>query len=61
MLAELAKANGVMPGEDVPDDSSPVEISGRWAVIVECDSEEQQLTTLERLVGEGFQCRALIA
>jgi hypothetical protein len=38
-----------------------VDVPGQWNVIVECESEEQQVRTLEQLSQEGHRCRALIA
>jgi ParB-like chromosome segregation protein Spo0J len=36
-------------------------IGASWAVIIECDDEPTQMDLLDRLVSEGYQCRALIS
>jgi hypothetical protein len=33
----------------------------RFCVLIECDSEAQQVALLARLEAEGLECRALIA
>lgn len=50
------------PG-DMPDPGDADTDPGldRWGVIVECDSERDQVRLLERLGGEGWTVRALIA
>lgn len=62
MLADLAKDAGLY---DVPNDESggsgSGEISERFAVVIHCDSEEQQVDLLEKLEAEGLNCKALIA
>lgn len=44
-----------------PGDEPSVDPPDVWGVVVECQTEEQQVQLLERLAGEGFQCRALLA
>lgn len=34
-------------------------IATRFAVIIECESEQEQLETIDHLVEEGYECRAL--
>jgi hypothetical protein len=33
----------------------------RYEIIIECDSEEQQVSYLEKLTEEGYRCKALIS
>lgn len=47
------------PGED--DDPSNQTIPEVWGVIVDCETEHQQVELLERLESEGFDVRALIS
>lgn len=48
--------------EPLPDtgDADDDPLTEGWGVIVECDSESQQMRLLEQLNSEGLQCRALI-
>ena len=39
-------------GQDVP---------AQYMVLVMCSDEKQQLALLERFLGEGFQCKALLS
>ena len=44
------------PGGDAPADDLPVS----WGVIVECSDEDQQVSMLRQLSGEGWKVRALM-
>lgn len=53
-------------GEDLPDDTQTEDadvqtIPEQYIVMIECDDETQQTTLLERLMGEGYTCRALVS
>lgn len=62
MLTALAEEHGIIPEEESDEeDASPLDINNRWSIIVECESEESQLATLDKLTAEGLSCRALIA
>ena len=60
---QLAALAGPPSADRLPDpgnaDTSPGPAAG-FGVIVECDSEQQQITLMERLLEEGFSCRALL-
>ena len=42
-------------------DAGPVDYDAAWDVIVTCKSEAEQLDLLERLMGEGYECQALVS
>lgn len=52
-LAGQAKA-------EEPADAATAAIPDRFAVLIECPTEERQLELLERFAKEGIECRALI-
>jgi hypothetical protein len=54
-LDDLAEQYG-----DVEDETNPI-VRNTWGVVVTCESEEQQAELLERLTGEGFTVRSLLA
>jgi len=61
MFADLAKdldliAGDVAPPADGASDTAP----DRYQVVVTCANEDAQKQLLERLAGEGFDCRGLI-
>lgn len=64
MLAELAQAANVIPPEvpEIPPEAPPEspDLTTRFAVIINCESEEQQLQLLEQFEGQGLDCRALV-
>jgi hypothetical protein len=37
------------------------EIPEQWALMIECENEDEQAALLERLTAEGLRCRALIS
>jgi hypothetical protein len=61
---EEAIANMLLAiSEDEPDkstESSVDEIKDMWAIIINCDSENEQAELLERFISEGIKCKALI-
>jgi hypothetical protein len=61
---EEAIANMLLAiGEDEPDkstESSVDEIKDMWAIIINCDSENEQAELLERFIAKGIKCKALI-
>jgi hypothetical protein len=59
MLADLAQRNGIAPAREDLRTSRP-EIPNRFAVLIECESENQQSDLLKRLTEEGLPCRSLI-
>lgn len=60
LLEDLNKGG---QGDDLetPGDASSNEVPDVWGVVVECEGEEQQTALLERLLGEGYKCRALLS
>lgn len=36
-------------------------IPSQWAIVIECDSEQEQTTALETLTAQGFLCKALVS
>jgi len=63
MLSELAQRTGVVPREGpepIQPSSSPGALPARFAIIINCEYEEQQLQLLERFAAEGLDCRALV-
>jgi len=58
MLAKLAAAAGIVP--EPPPFTVP-EYVERFCVVIECESESEQVALLARLEAEGLECRALIA
>jgi ParB-like chromosome segregation protein Spo0J len=53
----LGKTEELPPAGDADTDDAPA----MWGVVVECDTEDEQVELLERLSGEGHRVRALIA
>jgi ParB-like chromosome segregation protein Spo0J len=56
LLAQLAKAT--LPPDGADDESG--QLDPHFSVMIECDDEQQQTELLERLLGEGLTCRALL-
>jgi len=42
-------------------DTSPKELQTEWAIIIEFESENDQLTAIEKIEGLGYQCQALVS
>jgi hypothetical protein len=42
-------------------DAPPPPTQEQWLILVECESEEEQITLLERFQAEGLKCRALMS
>jgi hypothetical protein len=59
MLAGLAEGAGLYP--DVNLDATPESIPSQYMIMIECATEAEQSTLLERFVSEGIKCRALIS
>jgi hypothetical protein len=63
MLAALkarAGVNGLMTGNG-NGNGTPQIIPEQFMILIECQSEFEQSDLLERLTGEGLQCKALIS
>ncbi len=71
LLTRLAAEAGAAPHPDpanVPVIDRPIDqqpnlqtsLESRYAIIVNCESEEQQLNLLERFEREGLECKALV-
>ncbi len=71
LLARLADENGAVAGDEDAKPQATIDFESqrdepiargetKYAVIINCDSEEQQLALLERFDQEGLSCRALV-
>jgi hypothetical protein len=69
LLADLTKDMILTPDGGIedwgparePNDTDPVVFPERFEVLVKCANEKQQIALVERLLEEGFECRALIS
>lgn len=66
MLADLAKEQKLVPGDDAEGDDQEGgdqsdELTETFQVLVILKTVEEQTALLERLAGEGFECRSLIS
>jgi hypothetical protein len=59
-LKARAGANGLMTGNG-NGNGTPQIIPEQFMILIECQSEFEQSDLLERLTGEGLQCKALIS
>lgn len=59
MLDRLTERNPCVRSSD--EKLSPTRIPERWAILVNCASEAEQVRLLEQFNREGISCRALIA
>lgn len=48
------------PGLDDEEDAPIEEITTVWGVVIECDTEQDQVELLERFDGQGYKIRALM-
>lgn len=60
MLSELAESAGLYktPQEQ---EAGPVTIPEQWMVVIECETEHQQVELFQRLSDEGYACRLLVS
>src|SRR5262249_8703216 len=58
MLSKLAAEAGAVP-IDEPEPAAEANLETKYAIIVNCDSEEEQRRLLEQFVSQGLACRAL--
>lgn len=61
MLEELVAEADKHDDVGTKDEAGSDVIPERFSVLVTCATEQQQTQLLERLTGEGFQCRSLIS
>lgn len=64
LLDQIARDAKLAPPSDpeaAEDDASGQNVPERYAIIVECASEEHQAELLTQLTGKGLQCRALVS
>jgi len=66
LLADLTKDIDLAPTDPFEtwgrsDSTDPVLFPEHFEVLVKCGNEKQQLALIERLLEEGFDCRALIS
>ena len=61
-LARLAAETGVIIPEEPrqPAEAAEPALPTKFAIVVSCESEEQQLALLEQFETEGLECRALV-
>ncbi len=59
MLAKLA-ADASRAAVSETDDVSAPNLATRYAIVVNCESEEQQRALLEQFEAQGLECRALV-
>ena len=59
MLTRLAGDARAVPQAEMPKDGAP-NLETRYAIVVNCDSEQQQLELLEQFERSGLDCRALV-
>lgn len=60
LFDEMAKRGQELERE-LQTGADRIELEPIWNVLIECEDEAQQRQTLERLLAEGYKCRALIA
>ena len=64
MLTRLAADAGAIPQANPPADKnrhgSKPNLETRYAIVVNCESEQQQLELLEQFEKQGLDCRALV-
>jgi ParB-like chromosome segregation protein Spo0J len=58
IIADAELADDAVDDYDA-DNKADQTIVPLWAVLVECEDETEQVKTIQRLIGEGFKCRAL--
>ena len=62
MLAALAREAGLFCDQlQEADSSAPAVLPERFEVLVKCGDESEQTGLIERLLADGFECRALIS
>jgi hypothetical protein len=59
MMTDLATNAGLSPQRE-SNDSKPVSLPDKYAIVIPCTDELSQRSMLERLTNEGIECRALI-
>jgi hypothetical protein len=60
ILDELAQDAGIVPAVEDQTDLPHPNLDARFAIVVNCQSEQEQLELLERFEQEGLECRALV-
>ena len=60
MFDRVAQEAGIVPPADGDEDLAVDKYQAKFAVLVKCASEEEQLELLERFEQEGLECKALI-
>ena len=60
LIDEIAAAGTVAVDEGESSDQSDL-LREQWSILVECASETEQHTLLQRFIDEGLSCRALIS
>lgn len=58
--ASIATTEPAAPAPDTPAGVAASELQAKFAIVIHCDTEQEQLALLERFEQEGLQCRALV-
>jgi hypothetical protein len=59
VLDRLAQDAGIVPAAEELNQPAP-NLETKFAIVVRCESEEQQLELLEQFEQQGLECRALV-
>jgi hypothetical protein len=51
----------ILLDQEAASDASDISIESKYAVLIECKSEQEQTQLLRRFTKEGFSCRALLS
>lgn len=55
----MLRATGWIPPEESEDQSE--ELGGKYHIVIDCESEQEQLELLQDLLNRGYTCRALVS
>lgn len=62
LLRDIAVDTGVLKdGDMVTNDGSAIDLAAQYMILIECQTEQEQVEILQRLIDEGMTCRALIS
>ncbi len=62
-IEDIISPDATSPGNKLPEpgDAEKTRLDFGWGVIVNCESEQEQVELLERFAEEGLECRPLIS
>ena len=52
---------GMYPDDEPEGDYADEDVPEQFLVVVDCESEQEQLSIIEKLLNDGIQCRALVS